>query len=66
MRKQDKVQVSTCNVTQQVTASTPANKSAKNPKEVFAGKATAKRTRPVREAQKRKTEEAEAIITAHK
>ena len=52
-------------VDQQVTSKTPATKQ-KNPKRVAAGKATAKRTRIAREAQKKALIKAQSIIAQEK
>ena len=50
--------------TQQVTSKTPATKQ-KNPKRVAGGKASARKTKEAREAQKRALVEAQAIIANH-
>ena len=51
--------------TQQVTSQTPATKQ-KNPKRVESGKATARKTKEAREAQKKALIEAQSIIAAAK
>ncbi|KAL9981350.1 hypothetical protein ACROYT_G010042 [Oculina patagonica] len=53
-------------VQNQVTSTTPATKPAKNPKRVAAGKLAAEKTKQAREAQKKASVEAAAIIAKEK